>query len=603
MIIEQHLDERAEAKNLGVSTEDKMPNGSLMDLRKLFGLVGAFYWLAMTVFIVPFGCVISLYTIIYPLVLISWILRLELKFVSRIENFLCQMVNDHWTAAGQYMGLQVCEYGDDITEIADKRVLFLCNHLGLVDHFVLMTAMYNKKTLPGRYLWVIFNIWKFTPLGFMWTSHGNFFINGGQAKRAAILNDFREHLRRLYWQWNYGTIVMYPEGSRLFLIKEAEKRFAREKWFEAVQVLCTSKNWSCSYSLVSLWKIIESLDETKANAGNFPPLEYVVDCTLGYPNGEVVDLGQAMLGDWPRNNSNVAVHYSIHKVKSEWQDEEKLKEWLYKRYEEKDKLLEHFYAKGTFNGKPRPVNFPMGFLIHEDISNCNQSLNAPVKVYNRVENKGPDPFTYTNEMVFRFEPSSSSNEELKCHCSDYYNEDGTVKVPWTTIIQECGLSDCKLGKLRGGLKTKLQIAYSKRRRFWEVLAQQPIKKGTYIIDYTGEIYEDFVTTEDDYIFYVADSDENSIFPLKDDGTRQSWIINAHKFGNVSRFFNHSCTANLTTYFVRVGNEPFLRVAFFSSSDILRGEELTLNYGNLWWEAKGFKCLCGSDECLHRKSTI
>jgi hypothetical protein len=56
---------------------------------------------------------------------------------------------------------------------------------------------------------------------------------------------------------------------------------------------------------------------------------------LGYPNGEVVDLGQAMMGEWPRNNSNVAVHYRIHKVCSEWQDEEKLKEWLYERYEEK----------------------------------------------------------------------------------------------------------------------------------------------------------------------------------------------------------------------------------------------------------------------------
>jgi 1-acyl-sn-glycerol-3-phosphate acyltransferase len=88
------------------------------------------------------------------------------------------MVNSHWTAAGAYMGLNVTEYGDDITEVADKRVLFLSNHLGLVDHFCLMSAFDNKKSLPGRYLWVIFNVWKHTPLGAMWQSHGNFFING-----------------------------------------------------------------------------------------------------------------------------------------------------------------------------------------------------------------------------------------------------------------------------------------------------------------------------------------------------------------------------------------------------------------------------------------
>lgn len=60
------------------------------------------------------------------------------------------MVNDHWVSAGQYMGLNVSEYGDDLNEITDKRGLFLCNHLGLVDHFCLMTAFHNKKSLPGR---------------------------------------------------------------------------------------------------------------------------------------------------------------------------------------------------------------------------------------------------------------------------------------------------------------------------------------------------------------------------------------------------------------------------------------------------------------------
>lgn len=84
------------------------------------------------------------------------------------------------------------------------------------------------------------------------------------------------------------------------------------------------------------------LDETKANAGDYPPLEYVVDCTLGYPKGEVCDLGQAMLGEWPEgNNSSVAVHYKIHKIQPEWQDEKKLKAWLYERYEEKASPLTH----------------------------------------------------------------------------------------------------------------------------------------------------------------------------------------------------------------------------------------------------------------------
>jgi lysophosphatidylglycerol acyltransferase 1 len=58
-------------------------------------------------------------------------------------------------------------------------------------------------------------------------------------------------------------------------------------------------------------------------------------------------------------SSNVAVHYKIHKIKAEWSDEEKLKDWLYEQYEEKDKLLEKFYSTGTFGGKRRSVNFPI----------------------------------------------------------------------------------------------------------------------------------------------------------------------------------------------------------------------------------------------------
>jgi len=74
-------------------------------------------------------------------------------------------------------------------------------------------------------MWVIFNIWfvalfidklklnlrKWNPVGAMWTAHGNFFVQGsgiGAVKRAQLLNRFKRHLRRNYWQYDYGWIVM-----------------------------------------------------------------------------------------------------------------------------------------------------------------------------------------------------------------------------------------------------------------------------------------------------------------------------------------------------------------------------------------------------------
>ena len=56
---------------------------------------------------------------------------------------------------------------------------------------------------------------RFSFSGAMWTAHGNFFVHGtgvGEAKRAEILETFKRHLQKNYWKYNYGWVVMYPEG-------------------------------------------------------------------------------------------------------------------------------------------------------------------------------------------------------------------------------------------------------------------------------------------------------------------------------------------------------------------------------------------------------
>jgi hypothetical protein len=54
-------------------------------------------------------------------------------------------------------------------------------------------------------------------------------------------------------------------------------------------------------------------------------------------------------------------------------------------------------------------------LIFEDISNCDWTRNAPVRVFNKTGDQPPSEFEYTNEMIFRFdlEPSSSNEQVVK----------------------------------------------------------------------------------------------------------------------------------------------------------------------------------------------
>lgn len=46
-----------------------------------------------------------------------------------------------------------------------------------------------------------------------------------------------------------------------------------------------------------------------------------------------------MLGEWPTSNTEVSIHYKVHKVKPEWANEDVLKEWLYEQYEKKVSYL------------------------------------------------------------------------------------------------------------------------------------------------------------------------------------------------------------------------------------------------------------------------
>ncbi|VDK88359.1 unnamed protein product, partial [Onchocerca ochengi] len=176
-----------------------------MDVKKVITLIGAFYWLVMTVFVIPGVVVVTFLTIMVPAFCIS------ISWFNWLDHKLCRMVNEHWSSAAQFAGINIVEYGDDISKLSEKRVLFLANHLGLIDHFVIMSALRNKGTIAEKYLWVIYNVWKMTPLGVMWTIHGNYFVDGGAAKRNQMLENFKTHLKRNYWKYDHRWIVIYPE--------------------------------------------------------------------------------------------------------------------------------------------------------------------------------------------------------------------------------------------------------------------------------------------------------------------------------------------------------------------------------------------------------
>lgn len=72
------------------------------------------------------------------------------------------------------------------------------------------------------------------------------------------------------------------------------------------------------------------------------------------------------------------------------------------------------------------------------------------------------------------------------------------------------------------------------------------------------------------------------------------IIDAIKYGNLSRFINHSCEPNCETQKWSVNGETL--VGIVSMKDIPEGEELTFDYMFDSFSTQYQKCYCGAKFC-------
>jgi SET domain-containing protein len=108
-----------------------------------------------------------------------------------------------------------------------------------------------------------------------------------------------------------------------------------------------------------------------------------------------------------------------------------------------------------------------------------------------------------------------------------------------------------------------------------LFATQPMKRGDFIIEYTGEL----ISTEEadrrggKYLFVVSDSK----------------TIDGKGRENIARYVNHSCAPNAEAEL----DEDELRVRIYARKKILPGEEILYDYGKEYWEEhiKPYGCRC------------
>jgi len=105
-----------------------------------------------------------------------------------------------------------------------------------------------------------------------------------------------------------------------------------------------------------------------------------------------------------------------------------------------------------------------------------------------------------------------------------------------------------------------------------------IKKGSFIIEYVGEIIERHEYEQKMYkkrAKYIMDADNDM-------------YIDAEKKGNESRFINHDCNPNSVSELRYIKGRP--RICIIASRTINKKEEITISYGKEYSFEDGCKCM-------------
>ncbi|RJE24992.1 SET domain protein [Aspergillus sclerotialis] len=120
-----------------------------------------------------------------------------------------------------------------------------------------------------------------------------------------------------------------------------------------------------------------------------------------------------------------------------------------------------------------------------------------------------------------------------------------------------------------------------------VRALANFKNGDILDEYVGELLPGGGDGDDIYALEFRVSEETYYDPVK---------ISPKQFGNWTRFMNHSCKPSTEFHKMVVGNSVMIVVR--AIRDISFGDEITVDYGEYYWQDKDYSCQCGEDNCKY-----
>lgn len=199
----------------------------------------------------------------------------------------------------------------------------------------------------------------------------------------------------------------------------------------------------------------------------------------------------------------------------------------------------------------------------------------------------------TNIYADAVRPNTAGIDHPTCNCKpDQGCSDNCLN---RMVYTECSPSSCpSREKCRNQKIQRHEVAPGVERfmttdKGWGVRTKMAISKGTYILEYVGEVVTEREFKDRMGTIYLNDIHH---YCLHLDG---GLVIDGHRMGSDGRFVNHSCQPNCEMQKWSVNG--LSRMALFAKRNIEPGEELSYDYNfSLFNPSEGQPCRCNTPQC-------
>lgn len=320
--------------------------------------------------------------LLFPPVYVFWhhILR-PLKLVSsrlywKIDSVLYEcmiIIVSSWT---DQAGHSLVECGEDVSTYTDKTCILMANHQYPSDIGIIMRALSTKKCVFQRTMWIMDWVLQFANFGWVSKGHGDFFLlQPVDAKKfslfgstyfsnillgqenlltKSLIQNFHKSERNMKW------VILFPEGGFLSNRLPGSQRYSKKNDLPILNHVAMPRLGALNV----VANVFNSKDVGTNNDDIAIKWDYIIDMTIGYK--KPINPVQHMLR-YNYEKSVITMHYRTFKFTDVMRSdgdtfEEKLKNWTYERFYEKEKLLEHFHEHGHFPDQHSTFHHTTGIL-------------------------------------------------------------------------------------------------------------------------------------------------------------------------------------------------------------------------------------------------